>query len=367
VSQPAVSIVVAVHNGQRYLAAAIESILRQTLHDFELLIVDDGSTDASARIAHEYATADSRVRVHTQSHQGVAVAFNLGGDQARAEHLAWLGGDDVAVRDRLRLQLAYMHAHPDVAVVGGSILVTDSELRPLLPVHFPTAPQSIRNTLRSGDAIAAPAAMMRTSVYRSVGGCRRAFTAAAEDYDLWLRIAEGHKLANLTDVLVYYRVHRQQATREKGRDLILSTVAAQVAARARSLGAVDPIDAVEHITYSTLLAAAPKKFVDSAILDAAAGQAIYLSLIGGSTEALQLLAWASGMVDGAPTSSRARARVALGRALIDWRSGRRIRALPAATAALANDPLLVMRAMVRQFRAKASPWGARRHGGVHSE
>src|SRR5713226_5999783 len=104
---PTVSVVIAVYNGDRHLRAAVDSILSQTFEDFELLIIDDGSTDRTPQILREVALLDARVKPHRQEHAGVVTAFNLGAALARAEYLAWLGADDVALAGRLELQVRF--------------------------------------------------------------------------------------------------------------------------------------------------------------------------------------------------------------------------------------------------------------------
>jgi len=118
--QPQVSVVIPVWNGERYLKEAIESILNQDFPDFELIIIDDGSTDDSGRIAVTFAH-DKRVIVLTQENAGVVVARNNGLQIAKGEFVAFLDADDIAKRDRFSKQVAYLQANPEVAVVGSHI------------------------------------------------------------------------------------------------------------------------------------------------------------------------------------------------------------------------------------------------------
>src|SRR5262249_10266218 len=117
---PKVSVAMSVHNGERFLAEATDSILGQTFRDFELILVDDGSTDGSGAIADAYQRKDTRVRVIHQHKFGLVAALNQACEQARGEYIARMDADDVAIPDRLVRQVAFMDAHPEVAVLGGT-------------------------------------------------------------------------------------------------------------------------------------------------------------------------------------------------------------------------------------------------------
>ncbi len=103
-----VSVVIPVHNGEKYLAQAIESVLAQTFRDFELLIVDDGSTDGSRAIMDRCARRDARIRILSQANRGVSAAGNLGFEEARGEWVARLDADDVFLPDKLERQIAFI-------------------------------------------------------------------------------------------------------------------------------------------------------------------------------------------------------------------------------------------------------------------
>src|SRR3954454_23114262 len=116
---PTVCVLMAVHDGERYLREAIESVLAQTRSDFEFLIVDDGSGDATPEILTEYASGDERIVVQSVPHGGRSGALNFGCGRARADLVARIDADDLALPKRLELQLEFLEAHPDVALLGG--------------------------------------------------------------------------------------------------------------------------------------------------------------------------------------------------------------------------------------------------------
>jgi glycosyltransferase involved in cell wall biosynthesis len=354
-----VTVVIPVYNGESYLLEALESIANQTFRALELIVIDDGSTDGTQRILADFASRENRLRMHRQRHAGVVSAFNVAASMAEGEYLAWLGADDVAFPQRLENQVRFMDAHSHVAAVGTALLATDANLRPILPIRYPTSSGHIRKALRTGNVLAAPAAMIRNSAFRSVGGCRMAFNQGAEDYDLWIRLSERYGLANLDEAFVYYRVHQGQVTRQQSEQVMVATIGAQVSAAARRSGRPDPFDTSEHITYEMLVAAGcSRQAVDSALVDAAAGYATFLALLGAEREALVFLDWANARTSGTRLHRRARARALIARGLVNWKSRRRYRALVRGISGGIQDPALACQLLVRGLHARVFAGGS---------
>lgn len=201
-SAPVVSVVIPVHNCERYVAEAIESILGQTLEKLELILVDDGSTDSSGAILDDYAAKDPRVRVvrHDKS-RGRGAARNSGIEVARAALLAFNDADDVSIPDRLKRQTAYLDAHPEVGFVASSRIITDLDGNYIAARRIRWDAAELVERIRRYCHISHAAAMYRADVLRDIGGYRNAF-AAAQDYDLLLRLIERTKVGVL-DVPVY--------------------------------------------------------------------------------------------------------------------------------------------------------------------
>src|SRR3954468_16236127 len=122
---PLVSVVLPVRDGAAFVADAVNSILVQTLRDFELLVIDDGSPDATPAILAQLAASDARLRVVTQSGLGLVAALNRGLSEARSRYVARMDADDLAAPERLASQCARLEMHPDVAALGSACRVID--------------------------------------------------------------------------------------------------------------------------------------------------------------------------------------------------------------------------------------------------
>lgn len=202
---PRVTVLLPVHNGEPYLAAAVQSILAQGFADFELLIIDDGSTDRSCEIIGSFA--DPRIRLLRNARNLRLIAtLNRGLEEARGEYVARMDADDVSLPGRLEAQVSFLDQNPGVGVVGTAVQLIDAQGTPGAAVRFPVTHTLIRWALCFISPIAHPAAMMRKAVVSGLGG----YSAQAlhcEDYDLWWRASAVTQLANLKDVLLQLRKH----------------------------------------------------------------------------------------------------------------------------------------------------------------
>src|SRR3954468_11800569 len=159
---PIVSCLMSVHNGERYLAAATDSILAQTLGDFELIVIDDGSTDSSIAMLRHYAQRDPRVRLTIGANNGLTAALNQAFAQSRGKYLARMDCDDVALPDRFAKQVELLDADPDVVCTGGYFQLIDGGGRLLTTLQPPTRDAEIQAKLLAGhNAICHPCAMIR--------------------------------------------------------------------------------------------------------------------------------------------------------------------------------------------------------------
>jgi len=204
---PAISVLLPVFNAERYLTLALNSILAQSFTDFELVIVDDGSTDRSPAILTDYARRDPRIRIISRPNTGIVGALNDGLAQCRADLIARMGADDISRPNRFALQFDYLRNNPDCVLVGSRVLLIDPEGSPIREwITELTHDEIDRAHLDRGWPIVHPTVLMRRQLVEKVGAYRKQYETL-EDLDLFLRLAEVGTLANLPDVLLDYRQH----------------------------------------------------------------------------------------------------------------------------------------------------------------
>jgi hypothetical protein len=251
-SAPEVSVIIPTYNRAHLIARAVDCVLQQTYPHCHVIVVDDGSTDATPAILSEYARADSRLVIHRQPNQGRTSALNVGFALARAPLVARLDADDVAVPGRLERQRAFLESHADYALVGGGATFIDENGSAFADVVYPTADGEIRAAFAHTTPFIHSAVMLRKTAFSAVGGYRHAFSQA-EDLDLWLRIAELHRVANLPECVVRYRMHAGQASVQQSSLQVLGALAARLSARARATGVADPVDTMKRVDIATLI------------------------------------------------------------------------------------------------------------------
>ncbi len=214
-TSPAISVLLAVHDGAPWVSEAVSSVLTQTLRDIELIVVDDGSTDATAELLAGFR--DVRLRVERQARAGLTGSLNRALALARAPLVARLDADDVAVPERLGLQRAFLDAHPDVGLVGGAAREIDPDGRLVREVRPPTADDAIRRTLIRRNPFVHSSVTMRRDLVGQVGGYDERWPVA-QDYDLWMRLSRVTRLANLAEVVTIRRLVPGRVTVERDDD-----------------------------------------------------------------------------------------------------------------------------------------------------
>ncbi len=205
-----VSVLMAAYNAEKYIGAAITSILRQTLSDLELIIVVDESRDNSRHVVESFN--DPRVRViWNPVNRGECYARNLGVKAAQGQYLAVLDSDDLAHPDRLRRQVEFLDRNPDTCLVGTAFETIDESGRSTGVQRLPTNPTEVRWKLLFGNVFGHSTVMLRLEDVRAIGGYDEQLPFA-QDFDLWVRLAQRARLAQLADVLTLYRVHSSSST-----------------------------------------------------------------------------------------------------------------------------------------------------------
>jgi hypothetical protein len=239
-------------NAERFLEEAIESISVQDFRDFEFIIVDFGSTDKSKDIIASYAAKDHRIRPNEIPNCSLAEARNGACALATGRYIAVQDADDKSLPNRLKVEVDFMQKHPEVGLLGGAIQRIDQYGKYLsIGDENPTEDQEIRSVLKEWSPFSQPTVLMLREAFVRVGGYRAVFPNS-EDYDLWLRISEHYRCANVKDVVLQYRIHPHQMTMRKRSEQILCTLAAQASALLRGAGKPDPIDSVPEITPEVL-------------------------------------------------------------------------------------------------------------------
>lgn len=203
---PRVSVLMPVYNGEKYLHQAIDSILGQTFTDFEFLIINDGSTDSSAEIIESYN--DPRIRlVHNKTNLKLIETLNKGIRLARGQYIARMDCDDISMPERLSKQVVFMDAHPEVNILGTGFYVIDSKGKSSYKVLFPLNHHFLSWSLCFYCPICHPSTIIRKDALLKIGGYDPKMLHA-EDYDLWRRLSKKTKLANLPEILLCLRKHK---------------------------------------------------------------------------------------------------------------------------------------------------------------
>ncbi len=210
---PVVSVVMPVYNAQRYLSEAVESILSQSLHDFEFIVLDDGSTDRSLSILNRYAATDSRIRLHARSHRGHIAAYDELLHMARGRYIARMDADDIAMPDRLCVEVEYLDAHPECVCVGGAYDLVDERGRMLIRrFESGMGDKSVQAELLSGNTVLCqPTSMFRREILAKIGYCDLTRTLI-EDLDMFLKMGELGELVILPHVVLRYREHQKSVS-----------------------------------------------------------------------------------------------------------------------------------------------------------
>ena len=236
-----IDVLIPAWNAAGTLREAISSLQAQTFSDIRIVIVDDGSTDATPEILAELARQDNRIVVLRKPNGGIVEALNVGLRLCDSEFLARFDADDFCFPDRLEIQLAWLRSHPECVAVGGAVAHMDENGQPLTGLPQPGAPAN-------ADASSAPARepyivhpflMARRASVVAAGGYRH--VPLSEDSDLYWRLQEQGELTNLPDVLGRYRVHTASLSSSivNGRVMAVASQLGALSARRRRAGEAD--------------------------------------------------------------------------------------------------------------------------------
>lgn len=216
---PKVSVIISTYNGERHLREAIHSILEQTYSDFELIIVNDGSTDATPEILSNFD--DRRIKVlNNERNLGITASQNRAIGAATGEYLALMDHDDISLPHRFRTQVDFMDAHHDVGMLGSNCLNIDENNKVTWVATYPSDEVTLKwNTLVLGCPNIHTTLMIRRSAMQRIGGYTNTYQYAG-DYELISRLIQTHKVANLEEPLVKWRAHATSTSRKNVEQLM---------------------------------------------------------------------------------------------------------------------------------------------------
>lgn len=212
---PKISVVMPVYNGEKYIRESIDSILNQTFADFELIIINDCSTDSTEDIIKSYS--DKRIRyIKNEKNLGVASSLNRGLDIAQGDYIARQDADDISFSDRFCKQLEFMENHSNVAVCGAETEVF-GDVEPHV-TYTVFGSRQVKVAMLFSASVAHPVVMMRNDILQRENYRYDKEFDKVEDYDLWLRIGEKYDIDNAHGVMLRYRLHNNQVTRNYSDD-----------------------------------------------------------------------------------------------------------------------------------------------------
>lgn len=215
---PFVSVILPVYNGEKYLEDAIKSVLDQTYTNFELIIVDNASSDSTSTIINKYSSIDSRVMATYCEKRGIVCALNWGINQSKGTLIARIDSDDFWRKDKLSLQVSALNQSPSVALVGTSTIIVDEDGKEKNDVEAfnngqAMSWQDIKANLSKRNLFCHSSVVFRKQPYFEVGGYIDEFDYS-EDFDLWCRIVRSFEAIILSEKLTFYRDHKLNLSKE---------------------------------------------------------------------------------------------------------------------------------------------------------
>ena len=240
---PLVSVIINAYNVEPYFAECLDSVLAQTLQDFEAIVINDGSTDATAAIAEAYARRDTRIRLfHNERNLGIPATINRALAHSRGEFIAKLDADDVTMPERLAGQVAYLRAHPEVVMVGSGWIWIAPDGRELGVQRPHPSNRRLKQQMQKRCVLVHTGVMVRGDLLRRLK--YREFFRYAHDYDLFLRLGDHGEIAILPETLVKQRLNFRGVTVQRFCEQNQEARYARAFARQRRRGGADDYERV---------------------------------------------------------------------------------------------------------------------------
>jgi len=276
---PTISVLLPVYNSEKYIAEAIDSILAQTFTDFELIVINDGSTDGTLEILQNYQVKDTRIRLFSRENRGIAATINEGINLARAAWLARMDADDISLPERFERQLQWL-AQTNADICGSWAQFFGSSNQSIL--KHPQSDAAIKVKLLFMSPLVQPTVIMKTALAKQL--YYDSMWENGEDYDFWVRAAHaGYLMTNIPEVLLHYRQHPEQiSNRDAARQLVHSYGIRQRAWQALKIADIKPEWIVEVLKIREPIFSLPNMdYVDlafTALLQTTEGEAQSVAL-----------------------------------------------------------------------------------------
>lgn len=214
--RPEITVLIPVYNGEKYLEQSLESVLNQTFKDFEVLVIDDGSTDDSIRILKRFAIIDDRVRVIQKQNTGLIDTLNYGLAESVGKWIARMDQDDIAFPRRLELQHEKVDSDSSLVLVGGNFETINEANQKTRTYRLPHLhSQLVERLYRLQGFFPHSSAMFNSEIARQIGGYEPQ-ALYNEDWDLWLRLSAQGKIGLVSETIISIRKHSLQMTANSG-------------------------------------------------------------------------------------------------------------------------------------------------------
>lgn len=222
--KPAVSVLMPAYNAEKYIGEAIDSILLQTFKNFELIIIDDASTDNTWRVIKSFLKKDKRIIAHkNKKNLKLSKTLNLAIEKSKGLYLARMDADDWSYPDRLEKQYEYMEKNNKVGILGGTMEITDNKGNIIGKRKYANIDKKLRGDIFWFSPFSHPLIMIRKSILEKAGNYNPIFNPA-EDYELYFRIGKFSKFANISDILLRYRIVEESMTTGSTKKMELQTI-----------------------------------------------------------------------------------------------------------------------------------------------
>lgn len=222
-NRPLVSVLVPAYNAELYISEAIESILNQTFKDFELIILNDCSTDNTKKIIEKYAKKDSRILlINNEENLRIAKTLNKGLKIAKGKYIVRMDADDWSYPHRIEKQVKLMEDNPEIVLSSGNMEICDSEMNIKNKSNFPTSDEKIKKVLLQYNPMVHPAMIFKKDTALEIGGYDE--EVKSEDYMFTIDMSSKGLLANHPDILIKYRILENSLTGSKMLAIHLATL-----------------------------------------------------------------------------------------------------------------------------------------------